>query len=408
MIDRVRAALDADGLGRWLSAMARPEPGEDYVGPLNQATWLAQYAVWGERPLPYRAFNVIVHGINSAFVLRLAGYWLRGRWSAPIAAALFLFSPLAVEHAVWAGGRGDLLGATAALATINAYARFRRGGPARWKWIAAAVYALGLLASETLALLPVVLLVGERTGAFTIDRTRRIHWSALAPFALLAALFGAAWVWGGGSAPPMGLGPALRKIFIDAPSLYFAPLYPTPGRPEEFLRLAGQGFMLMIVLLSGVTARGEGRSVTLALSLILMGTVGGLLFHTQKSMSAGWRPMYLPTVGFSLFLAQVLTPPPESKRLRVSVKAASAAVLVLASIWATARNQGPWTRLAEAMSAFEEQGARLLRASPPEARVHFIGYPVGRGIHVPGLTDLHPPPLTLARLAPEASAAPRP
>ncbi|MCA9771812.1 MAG: hypothetical protein KC466_05350, partial [Myxococcales bacterium] len=303
MIARAEALDNAHGLGEALRLLFMPARGVDYHGPLDQLTWWVQYRVWGTNPAPYRVFNLLLHVFNSVLLLRLAARVLRGRTSALIAAGLFVLSPLAIECVVWVSARKDLLGVFFLVATLNTYLRHREKHSRLLGWASLGLFVLGLLSGTLVTLTPIVLFVGEGAGFFPIDETaeaRRRSRRELMTFATLALVFFAIWIAARGPSPIPPFADAIDFIGVRVPNQLFVPLYANVGPFDPIDKLSVAGLVLMVVLLSGVTSRGESRSILLALLMIVIGAAAPFLFDDEPSASAGWRPLYLPALGFAL------------------------------------------------------------------------------------------------------------
>lgn len=141
-----------------------------WAGNWHPLTWLSHsldIELFGVRPGPHHAVNVLFHLLNSALVYlifrRMTGRWLESA----IVAALFAVHPTHVESVAWVSERKDVLSTTFWLLTMLAYflavrsdvespsAMFR----SRLYWLAVVLFALGLLAKPMLVTLPFVLLL---------------------------------------------------------------------------------------------------------------------------------------------------------------------------------------------------------------------------------------------------------
>ncbi len=206
---------DLEGILR-ASSRGRRFAGLDYSAvqwrPLsNLSLWLDR-TVWGLDASGFHLTNVVLNGLVAALVAVLADrLWdaaVRSRAADPLprwvpgglAAAVFLVLPSHSEAVAWVGGRGDLLVAVGALASLLCWWTATRQGRTDLRWVLAALVALAgaLLAKETATTWPLVLSALEvaRTWSGDGDRGRRAVRAAARPwpaYVLVAAWFGVRW-----------------------------------------------------------------------------------------------------------------------------------------------------------------------------------------------------------------------
>lgn len=206
---------DLEGILRASSA-GRRFSGLDYTAvqwrPLSNLSLRLDRAVWGLDASGFHLTNVVLNGLVAALVAVLADrLWdagVRSRTADPLprwvpgglAAALFLVLPSHSEAVAWVGGRGDLLVAVGALASLLCWWTASRPGRTDARWTLAALVALAaaLLAKETAATWPLVLSALEVARSWTSEgaRGRRAVRAAARPwpaYALVAVWFGVRW-----------------------------------------------------------------------------------------------------------------------------------------------------------------------------------------------------------------------
>ncbi len=142
-------------LGRWQEVVWPPRP-----RMLTWMTFLIQYQLHGPNPVPFHAFNGLLHGLNSALVLLILSRILGGgnRTSARsrlylpalFGALLFAWHPLQSESVFYIYQRSTLLAGLFSLLAILAYLARRPLG-------AASSFALGALCKELALALPCAL-----------------------------------------------------------------------------------------------------------------------------------------------------------------------------------------------------------------------------------------------------------
>jgi tetratricopeptide (TPR) repeat protein len=253
-------------------------------------------ALGGWRPAWFHATNVIAHALASACVALLVAQSGVAVPIALLAGTAFAAMPAHVEPVSWIAARTDLLAGLfmcAALWVDGRRRRARRGGPG---WIAPGLFALALLSKETaVAFLAVIAVaVGSAAGAARPART----WRWLAPYALVAALWAAAWFMiGGVPARPDHVDAARAQALergaawtaaallrFTLPGVTHAPDWPLPSAPGGADPRVAAGLALWAALALAVAVAARKRSAfatPLALSVaplvpVALGAFGGL------------------------------------------------------------------------------------------------------------------------------------
>lgn len=149
--------------------------------PLALASFLLDANTWPTAAEPFKQTNVLIHLLNgtllSALMLQLARAFgargARAAWVAVLGSALWLLHPLLVSTTLYVVQRMAMLATSFVLAGLLSYLRGRtwlwRGHLLRgYAWLSFAVAGFGLLAvlsKENGALLPLLILVIEKTAA---------------------------------------------------------------------------------------------------------------------------------------------------------------------------------------------------------------------------------------------------
>ena len=169
-----------DGLRRiWLTR----EP-SDYYPVTNSLAWM-QWRLWGARPWPYHALNIVLHAINAVLVWRVLrrlavpGAWLVG--------LVFALHPVNVATAAWIIEQKNTLSMFFSLLTVLCFLKFCEGQGHRWYALSVAAFGLALLSKTAVAMLPVVLL---GIVWWTRGRVRSEDVVKSVPFFLLSVLLG--------------------------------------------------------------------------------------------------------------------------------------------------------------------------------------------------------------------------
>jgi tetratricopeptide (TPR) repeat protein len=147
-----------------------------WQGNWHPLTWLSlqlDATLWGAASAgPFRAVNVLIHGVNAALVFAVLRAMTGAVGRSAVVAALWAAHPLHVESVVWVSERKDVLSALFWLLATLAYAEYvRRPNLGRYALVAGAM-ALGLTAKAMPVTLPFALLLLD---VWPLGRTR---WAA--------------------------------------------------------------------------------------------------------------------------------------------------------------------------------------------------------------------------------------
>lgn len=175
--------------------------------PLTNLSFAVDLALWGPAPFGYHLDSLLLHVVNVVLVFLLAlrlsadaGGMRQLRAGsdgsgvvALVTALLFAVHPVMSETVGYISSRSDLLCTTLTLAAFFAARRWmQRGGTILYAltWL---LWAAALLAKETAAVLPLVLLAYAGTvGRDTIARPSRVQWQLHVPITAVMLLAGAA------------------------------------------------------------------------------------------------------------------------------------------------------------------------------------------------------------------------
>ena len=180
----LRAPLDLAAVGRAFAA-----PYDTNWFPLTTLSWHLDAAWHGFEPGAFLLENAALHAL-SAVLLLLALHALTGALApSAFAAGIFALHPLHVETVAWAVERKGVLSGLCFHAALLAYARAARRAR-RGSAGTAAAFGAGLLAKQSIAPLPAVLLLLDvwPLGRLSASPSRRELASALRAKALLFAL----------------------------------------------------------------------------------------------------------------------------------------------------------------------------------------------------------------------------
>jgi tetratricopeptide (TPR) repeat protein len=162
--------------------------------PLAYSTHWFEYRLWGAYAPGYRAVNLLLHIGNALLVWHLAARLVPSLAGAPAWACglLFVVHPVTVEAVAWLLQRKSLLSTLGALAALDCYLQYERGGRRRWYVAALACFTAGMLSKTAIVFWPGVLLLCDWWQRRTITRAdlRRA-----APFFGISLVLGLVALW---------------------------------------------------------------------------------------------------------------------------------------------------------------------------------------------------------------------
>ena len=310
---------------RHLSFLFSPEYWTHYfVGikgqyrPVRALTLALQWAIWGDNPLPFHVFNLLVHLVNIWLVhrllLRLAG---RGdiAW---VGAMLFALHPMHTEVVVWIKNRSELLCLCLSLLSILAYLEALRAETVRRR-LALAVgsavgYVLALLSKEMAIAVPVMILAH---GVFLHQGGKGKAFLVAVPV-LIATLvylsFKLAFLMPHGQQGPPPLPWDIHALLILRTLgtylwMLLFPMHlnadrtlPLEGLAAQWQTWASAASLLLVLALGLVFLLGRSRTALYGLLWIVVGLVPVSNVLYQHTRPIADQRLYLPSVGFALLV----------------------------------------------------------------------------------------------------------
>jgi hypothetical protein len=351
--------------------------------PLTWMSHALDYALWGLNPLGHHLTNIILHAINTFFVvflvIRLLDAFKRtvrnGQSSflneqtkliaAGTTGLLFGLHPLHVESVAWVAERKDLLCALFYLLTIITYTNYARSvteeAPQKISFprfinkhylLALAFFILALLSKPMAVSLPVVLLLLDWFPYNRIQSFKTL-WSALIeklPLIVLSFISSIVTVLAqksGGAISSIEIVPLSIRVLVGAKALIsyllkmalplnLVPFYPYP-RDVSFVSL---GYLSAVLLVIGLTAGCVVLIKKQKLWLAAWGYYVVTLLPVLGIIQVGGQSMadrytYLPSLGpfiiIGVLAAWILghVSPLKIWGLRIKVFSAVAAIILL-------------------------------------------------------------------------------
>ena len=333
--------------------------------PVTMLSFAAQYAISGDAPFGYHLVNVVLHAAAAVLVFVFLSPIVPRRRVAVTAALLFAVHPVQMGTVAVAAERKTLLSGLFCLLTLIAYQQWKSTGARRYYLAAIATFLLGGLSKAMAVSLPPILLLYDY-----VFLGRPLRWLEKVPFCVIAIAVSCAALAGhahlAALIPPHGGNLLSHTLIVSRANLEYvtslflpiglAPVYYYPRSmlydPLNFLAVA----LIAFVCISVTVYRRH-----YPWSFFCLGWFVLMLFPESNVVPLAQlradRYMYLPSVGFALWLAVGLNRLPDSlafgARVRLPLRwagVALAAVLAVmsyrsAGIWYS--DVTAWTRVVE-------------------------------------------------------------
>lgn len=169
--------------------LVSPDVVKPYYRPLNRASYLLDYQLFGMHPAGFHAVNVMIHLLNVLLLYLLGLRLFRAAAPAVLAAALFAVHPINAEAVNFLTGRNNLLCLFFVLASILAFHQ----GLTQGSWVrlvlSGVLWFLGLLSKEPAAAAFAVVAVMTFTVPARTESMQKLRVLALAPFVVFAGVY---------------------------------------------------------------------------------------------------------------------------------------------------------------------------------------------------------------------------
>jgi protein O-mannosyl-transferase len=310
--------------------------------PLVFLSYAIEYHFFDLHPYAYHMTNLVLHLCNCVLVFWFVLLLSRSISTALIVALLFGVHPLRVESVAWITERKDVLYASFFLAALVCYCYYLAHRSTMRYLGVVLFFLLSLLSKPAALVLPVVLLLCDYLRGAKIDRKNLL--AKLPLFSIAAAFL----ILGFFTAKDYARkGPAFTmfdQLFIPPYALLFylyksimpvrlSCLYPFPVTHGDFLPAVFLLSPLTLILLGGLVAFSTRSTRKLAFgSLFFLITVlPALQFFPTGTAIVADRFIYIPSIGLSFLLAELIAWLYGRKRKFVAhLAAASFAVLITA------------------------------------------------------------------------------
>ena len=332
--------------------------GHTLYRPLFLLTINLAHQLWGDNTFAYHALNLGLHAINTLLVyfLVIGFFSSASRMTAGMAAAIFAVHPVHVESVAWIAGITDPL---VSLFILSGFLLHRRSKqlqstqtqPKQLSSLLPAIgaplcYALALLSKETAVLFPLILIIYDALFQRTSLKTPTVIWR-YAPYAVLLVLYVILRGHALGADELTNNSLWSRMDFHQWPRLlefaaHYIQLLIFPSPLEYYYTIPNTGSLALIV--GGMIILGalyylfralksgqqqEYKLFLLSLAWIVVFLLPALPIALFNEPVFAIRILYLPSVGFTLFMAWLIHHAQNlSSRFTVAVKAITSIMLL--------------------------------------------------------------------------------
>jgi protein O-mannosyl-transferase len=177
------------GLSNLRTVLFSPDVIKPYYRPLNRATYLADYWIFGMNPMGFHAVNIFIHLLNVLLLYAIGRRVLQGHGAALLAALLFAVHPVNSEAVNFISARNTLLSLFFSLASFLAFMQAKEKG-VRWLIFSGLLFFCGLLSKETsLVLIGLIALCILFPLSGAVSEKRRTDLVSLLPYVAAVAVY---------------------------------------------------------------------------------------------------------------------------------------------------------------------------------------------------------------------------
>ena len=338
-----------------------------YYRPIFLGWLRLNYAGFGTSPWGWHLTSLLLHGLASVLVFRLALRLLRNTFQAAVAGVLFAVHPVHVESVAWVSGASDPLMSVFFLGALLCYLEWRESRSAGWMAASLLLAFLSMLTKEPGVTLPSVVFVyawlfyDASPGAMTRAGGRfRAAITETAPFVIAALGYWALRV-AALRVPPLVTTDS-RTALLTLPglllfylrlvvwpvglSLFYDRQYVQHATFASFLLPLLILAMLPVVLAAWLRRSSQKREAAFATWLALVVLAPALWvrwFHSYDFVHD--RYLYLPLAGFAILCAVGIVElggKPTLGRIAPRRQVLPVAVIVMALVIGNVRLQTVW------------------------------------------------------------------
>lgn len=281
----------------------------DLTRPLMPLSLTLDHKVWGEATFGYRLTNVILHALNSVVFYNIARSISNG-WAPLTASLLFAVHPIHVEPVVGVTFREDLLVTFFFLSSLLSYINFKTYSKKSQYLFSLLFFLLALLSKEMAATLPLVLLAYnyflQKQGEEGIKWRDILPYLSLLPIYLLFLYY----VYSNLPSPPAYVGSFSAAIQLNLKVLLYyikLLLFPFGLHVDYNISLFfDPGIIIFIIILAAISLLYllwyKDKALSFCISFFFV-TLLPVLNIVPTFRPIADRFLYLPSVGFCIFIA---------------------------------------------------------------------------------------------------------
>jgi tetratricopeptide (TPR) repeat protein len=342
----------------------------NYYRPLDLVWFRLNYLFFGLNPAAWHGMVILTHALASICVFRMVARLLGDRRIAAVSSLIFALHPIHVESVAWISGMADPLLAILLCEGVSSYLNFGDSKKTLWLCWSLFLYACATLTKETAVVFPLLILAIECTKANaelaqrkSMERLRRAG-IAILPFVgvTLAYLVARGHALHGLAlrAPRVTIAEMLRTwpavLWLYVKHLLLPWGYSLYYDLHPVQRLADADFFVpaALLLLTFAASIAASRWLKLKRDVLIIAAIWFVLPLLPSLYLPALDPaifgqdryLYLPSIGFAIFVSAIIFRIPEQQTLRpasrpLQIYATVALAVLLASC--TFVQQQYWT-----------------------------------------------------------------
>ncbi len=331
-----------------------------YYRPVSVAALWLDWQLWGARPMGYHATNLLLHLANTLLVFNLGRRLISSRWVALAGALVFLFLPIHGISIFWISGRTDLMVTFFYLSSLLLFMEWTARRKRIHRVLSLFSFGLALFSKEMAVTLPAVLFayawLDTREGKPSLKKAAVLtasYWIVLMVFLIFRL------VSVGVLALTNPEHSSNHPLIWAKNLIFYLGLLLVPGYQKEVAEFllarpillwvgVGSVFALLVVF----TPKFFRDSTLLFFGLFLLLSLLPVLRLVMR-----WY-LYLPSVGFSLFLVLGIWRLLEGRGLKRYLIIMAMILGVYAGF--LRQEQGRWQAAGELAKAFSDTVCRLV------------------------------------------------
>ncbi len=357
----------------FLGEMTSVESKRFFYRPLQILSYGLDYVFWGLEPYGYHFTNILLHVLASLSVVLLVSLLCQNGFVSIFTGLLFLISPVQAETVCYISNRSDLLSGLFVFISLICHIKGQNTGKIRYAILLSLAYTVALFSRESgLVVIPLILLYD-----FAFRKKSRIsHMVSILVLTVTYMFFRCV------IANDIKLMYAVNTSLTERIPGFFSALsgyvrlmfFPTDMHMEYGNKIFGiknisviNGFcVFLVVILSIILAKKRNRRIFFALAWFIAALLPvSNIYPLNAYMAEHW--LYVPSVGFFMFIALVCGMIYEKERFRAKLLIGITCVLVSFS-FLTSRQTEYW----KDQDTFFR---RTLLYAPDSAKIYFaLGY----------------------------------